>query len=82
MNGNINEFESTVKPRQEDEIHGSSMVNKILGSSTAVLWIRIGFNADPDPAVTLNADPDRGSQTNADPVPGQTLKSKTVEFQN
>jgi hypothetical protein len=36
-----------------------------------VLWIRIGFNADPDPdlAFYLNAnpDPDPGSQTNADP---------------
>jgi hypothetical protein len=36
----------------------------------AVLWFRIGFNADPDPAFYLNADPnpdpDSGSQTNAD----------------
>ncbi len=24
----------------------------------AVLWIRIGFNADPDPAFFVNADPD------------------------
>ncbi len=34
----------------------------------SVLWIRIGFNADPDPAFYLNADadPDAGSQ-NADP---------------
>jgi hypothetical protein len=31
----------------------------------AVLWIRNGFNADPDPANYLNADPDSGSQTNA-----------------
>ncbi len=34
-----------------------------------MLWIRIGFNADP--AFYLNADPDTdtdpGSQTNADP---------------
>ncbi len=40
----------------------------------AVLWIRTGFNADPDPAFYLNADqdpdPDPGSPTNA--VPGQT----------
>jgi hypothetical protein len=36
-----------------------------------VLWIRIGFNADPD------ADP--GSQTTADPA-GQTLKSQKIEF--
>jgi len=31
---------------------------------TAVLWIRISFNADPDP----------GSQTNAGPDPDQSLK--------
>ncbi len=37
-----------------------------------MLWIRIGFNADPhpDPAFYLNADPD----------PGQTFKSQKVEF--
>jgi hypothetical protein len=35
----------------------------------AVLWIRTGFNADPDPAFYLNVDPDPGSQTNADPDP-------------
>jgi hypothetical protein len=37
-----------------------------------VLWIRFGFNADPDPAFYLNADPDTDpdpeSQTNADPA--------------
>ncbi len=32
-----------------------------------VLWIRISFNAYPNPAFSLNADPDPGSQTNADP---------------
>ncbi len=36
-----------------------------------MLWIRIGFNADPDPAFYLNVDPDTypdpGSQTKADP---------------
>ncbi len=34
-----------------------------------MLWIRIGFNADPDPDFYLDADPDPdpGSQTNADP---------------
>jgi hypothetical protein len=32
-----------------------------------VLWIRIGFNADPDPDFYLNADPDPGSQANEDP---------------
>jgi len=43
-----------------------------------MLWIRIGFNADPYPAFYLNADTDPGIQTNADP--GQTLKSKKFEF--
>jgi hypothetical protein len=42
--------------------------------SCAVFWIRIGFNAGPDPAFYFNADPDRGPdpgrQTNADPGPG------------
>ncbi len=38
----------------------------------AVLWIHIGFNADPDPAFYLkntdpDPDPDSGSQMNADP---------------
>ncbi len=34
-----------------------------------VLWIRIGFNADPGLAFNLNEDPDPdpGKQTNADP---------------
>jgi hypothetical protein len=52
----------------------------------AVLRIRIGFKADPDPAFYLNADPDSDpdpvSQTNADPDPdlGQTLKAQKFEF--
>ncbi len=47
-----------------------------------VLWIRIGFHADPDPAIYHNADPGPGSQTNADPDPdpGQTLSSLKFEF--
>jgi hypothetical protein len=50
-----------------------------------VLWIRTGFNADPNPFY-LNADldpdpdPDPGSQTNANPDPGRTLKSQQVEL--
>jgi hypothetical protein len=32
-----------------------------------VLWIRIGFNADPDPAFYIITDPDPGSQTNVGP---------------
>jgi hypothetical protein len=40
-----------------------------------VLWIRTGFNADPDPAFYLNVDPD------ADPDPGQTSRqTQKVEF--
>jgi hypothetical protein len=56
-----------------------------IARKTAVLWIRIGFNAnpDPDPASYLNADPDPGSQTNADPEPnsdpGQTLNYQKIE---
>ncbi len=30
------------------------------------VWIRIGFNADPDTAIYLKGDPDQESQTNAD----------------
>jgi hypothetical protein len=30
-----------------------------------VLWILIGFNADPDPGSQTNEDMDPGSQTNA-----------------
>jgi hypothetical protein len=50
-----------------------------------VLWIRIGFNADPDPAFHLGANPNPdlfpGSQTNPDPDPGQTLlKVKKLNF--
>ncbi len=44
-----------------------------------VLWIRIGFIADPgpDPFFYLNAEPgpDTRNQTTADPDPGQTLPS-------
>jgi hypothetical protein len=48
-----------------------------------MLWIRIGFNADPDTAFNLNTDPDPGAKLmriNADPDPGQTLKSQKDEF--
>jgi hypothetical protein len=35
--------------------------------SILVLWIRIGFNVDPGPALYLSADPDKnpGKRTNA-----------------
>ena len=49
-------------------LHGS---NPAKNTANTVFRIRIGFNADPDPAFYLNADPDPdpnpGSQTNADP---------------
>jgi hypothetical protein len=43
-----------------------------------VFLVRIGFNADPDPAFYLNADPDPDpvSQINADADPGQTMPSQ------
>jgi hypothetical protein len=45
-----------------------------------VLWIRIGFNADPDPAFCLDADPDPESQTNADPCgPGSWSDFKATK---
>jgi hypothetical protein len=37
------------------------------------LWIRIGFNQDPDPAVQLNPDPDPAVQLNPDPDPAFQL---------
>jgi hypothetical protein len=44
-----------------------------------VFRIRIGFNADPDPAFYLNyADPDSGSRTNADPDPQYQVLRKFV----
>ncbi len=46
----------------------------------SVFWIRICFNADPDPAFCLSADPDPGSQTDGDPDPGQTFPSQKVKF--
>ncbi len=40
-----------------DKLH-SDAKNVNLQSFSAVLWIRIGFNADPDPGLFVNADPD------------------------
>ncbi len=47
-----------------------------------LMWILIGFNADPDMdlAFYLNADPDPGSQTNAYSDTGQTLSSQRFDF--
>jgi hypothetical protein len=47
---------------------------------TRSVWIRIGFNADPDRAFYLNANPDQESQINADSDPGLTLMSKKLKF--
>jgi hypothetical protein len=53
----------------------------------AVLWIRTGFHADPDPAFYLNADTDpiQGAKPmwiHADPDTGQTLRSIKVALLN
>jgi hypothetical protein len=44
------------------------------------MWIRIGFNAYPDPAFYLNADPDPNPECQTDADPGQTLKSQEKPF--
>ncbi len=53
-------------------------------SSSVVDLVRIGLNADPDPAFYLNVDldPDRdpGSQAHAVLDPGQTLKLQKIRF--
>jgi hypothetical protein len=51
----------------------------------SVLWIRIGFKADPDPAfyLNVNVDSDPGNKTKwiyADPDPGQIFKVTKVNF--
>jgi hypothetical protein len=50
------------------EVSSTSSLSLTYGRK-AVLWIRSGFNADPDPAFYLiadpDADPDPGRQTNA-----------------
>ncbi len=47
--------------KAEDLHYVSSTVGR-----PSLLWIRICFNADPDPAFFVNADPD----TDPDPDPG------------
>ncbi len=47
-----------------------------------MLWIRIGFNANPN-TTYLDADPDPGNKpmrNHAVSDPGQTLKSKKLNF--
>jgi hypothetical protein len=44
-----------------------------------VLWIRFGFNADPDPAfvsMRIQIRNQRAVHADSDPDPGQTLNSK------
>ncbi len=41
-----------------------------------MLWIRFGFNVDPEPGSQTNADPDPGSQTKAD----QNLGTKPMRI--
>jgi hypothetical protein len=48
--------------------------------SRPVLWICIGFNADPEPAFNLNADPDLGRQTNAEPDTNQIFTPQMLNF--
>ncbi len=51
------------------------------GFKKTVLWIRNGFNADPDPVPAFkvdydpNPDPDTGSQTNADPCGSGSVRA-------
>jgi hypothetical protein len=59
---------------------GTNSVVQLHGYLYSVLWIRIGINADSDPAFCLNADPDLGCQTSADLDHGQILPSLKVEF--
>jgi hypothetical protein len=58
-------------------------VTVMLKGSQAVLWIRIGFNADPDLDqafdVNADADSDPGSQINEDPC-GSGSWSQKVKF--
>jgi len=48
------------------EIKIAHLCNKI----KSVVWIRIGLNKDPDPALKVNTDPDPAFEVNADPDPG------------
>jgi hypothetical protein len=51
--------------------------SEVASSAQPVLWIRIGFNADPDLALIsmrIQADPD--------PDPDQTFNSQKVRFLN
>ncbi len=47
-----------------------------------MLWIRLGFIAEPDAAFYLNVDPDPESETNTepDPDPGHTFRHNKSNF--
>jgi hypothetical protein len=66
--------------------HEQFYVTHILGLlKEAVLWIRIGFNGEPDPSFHLKADPDPdpGSPPNAYPSGSGSwsdVPSERVEF--
>jgi hypothetical protein len=55
---------------------------QFLTSKQLVLWIHIGFDADPNPVypayLSSDQDPDPRSQTNTEPDPGQTLLKQKV----
>ncbi len=55
------------------EVSSTSSLSLTYGRK-AVLWIRTGFNADPNPAFYLNVDPD------LDTDPNQNFESQKVEF--
>ncbi len=84
---NLFEIRQKFKERTEYSIGPKSILTFFIALNfflLPVLWIRISFNPDPDPAFYPSADPDpdSGSQCNAnpslDPVPGQT--SQMLKF--
>ncbi len=56
---------ATLAKDDRHSIAGHKNIQSNLHNFSAVLWIRIGYNADPDPAFYLNADLDPGRQTKA-----------------
>jgi hypothetical protein len=45
-----------------------------------MLWSRIFFNADPDPAQYLNADPDPAFYFHTDPGPNPESQSMRIQI--
>jgi hypothetical protein len=52
----------------------------LLGFSWLVVCIRVGSNADPNPAFLPQCGSGSKEQTNTDPDPSQTLPSVKVKF--